>query len=63
VDLYIHSPIRLHGVVLNWLSRGTTLRYLMGHESWSVHRTLVVVYYISTVYFRFIEVISAGEEK
>jgi hypothetical protein len=25
VDLYIHSPIRLHGVVLNWLSTGTTL--------------------------------------
>jgi hypothetical protein len=22
VDLYIHSPIRLHGVVLNYLSRG-----------------------------------------
>jgi hypothetical protein len=25
VDLCIHSPIRLHGIVLNWLSRGTTL--------------------------------------
>jgi hypothetical protein len=25
VDLYIHSPIRLHGVVLNYLSTGTTL--------------------------------------
>jgi hypothetical protein len=25
VDLYIHSPIRLHGVVLNSLSIGTTL--------------------------------------
>jgi hypothetical protein len=25
VDLYIHSPIRLHGVVLNLLSTGTTL--------------------------------------
>jgi hypothetical protein len=25
VDLYIHSPIRLHGVVLNSLSTGTTL--------------------------------------
>jgi hypothetical protein len=24
VDLYIHSPIRLHGVVLNYLSTGTT---------------------------------------
>jgi hypothetical protein len=28
VDLYIHSPIRLHGVVLNSLSTGTTLPYL-----------------------------------
>jgi hypothetical protein len=28
VDLYIHSPTRLHGVVLNELSTGTTLPYL-----------------------------------
>jgi hypothetical protein len=27
VDLYIYSPIRLHGVVLNSLSTGTTLPY------------------------------------
>jgi hypothetical protein len=27
VDVYIHSPIRLHGVVLNYLSTGTTLPY------------------------------------
>jgi hypothetical protein len=32
VGLYIHSPIRLHGVVLNYLSTGTTLPYLMGVE-------------------------------
>jgi hypothetical protein len=25
VDLYIHSPIRLHDIVLNQLSTGTTL--------------------------------------
>jgi hypothetical protein len=25
VDLYIHSPICLHGVMLNYLSTGTTL--------------------------------------
>jgi hypothetical protein len=25
VDLYVHSPIRLHGVVLNYLGTGTTL--------------------------------------
>jgi hypothetical protein len=28
MDLYIHSPKRLHGVVLNWLSTGTTILYL-----------------------------------
>jgi hypothetical protein len=27
VDLYIHYPIRLHGVVLNQLSTGTTLPF------------------------------------
>jgi hypothetical protein len=27
VDLYIHSPIRLHGVVLNYLRTGTTLPF------------------------------------
>jgi hypothetical protein len=25
MDLYIHSPVHLHGVVLHWLSTGTTL--------------------------------------
>jgi hypothetical protein len=25
MDLYIHSPIRLHGAVLNYISTGTTL--------------------------------------
>jgi hypothetical protein len=29
VDLYIHSPIRLHGVVLNYLSIGTALRFTL----------------------------------
>jgi hypothetical protein len=28
MDLYIRSPIRLHGVVLNQLSRGATLSSL-----------------------------------
>jgi hypothetical protein len=28
VDLYIHSPIRLHGIVLHELGTGTTLPYL-----------------------------------
>jgi hypothetical protein len=28
VDLYIHSPILLHGVMLNYLSTGTTLLFL-----------------------------------
>jgi hypothetical protein len=30
VDLYIHSPLRLHGVVLNELSTGTTLPHQSG---------------------------------
>jgi hypothetical protein len=30
VDLYIHSHIRLHGVVLNSLSTGTTLPFTTG---------------------------------
>jgi hypothetical protein len=27
MDLCVHSPIRLHGVVLNYLSTGTTFTY------------------------------------
>jgi hypothetical protein len=30
LDLYIYSPIRLHGVVLNLLSTGTILPLLIG---------------------------------
>jgi hypothetical protein len=29
MDLYIHSPIRLHGVVFNQLSTGTTLPFML----------------------------------
>jgi hypothetical protein len=29
MDLYIHSPIRLHGVVLKYLSTGTTLLFII----------------------------------
>jgi hypothetical protein len=33
MDLYVQSPIRLHGVVFNYLSRGTALPLLLkGHE-------------------------------
>jgi hypothetical protein len=28
MDLYIHSPIRLNGLVLNYLSTGTTLLFI-----------------------------------
>jgi hypothetical protein len=34
MNLYIHSPIRLHGVVLNWLSTGTTL-LVINHTTYS----------------------------
>jgi hypothetical protein len=32
VDVYIHFPIRLHGVVLNWLGRGANLLYLFSYK-------------------------------
>jgi hypothetical protein len=32
MDLYIHSPIRIHGVMLNKLSTGTTLPLSMGYN-------------------------------
>jgi hypothetical protein len=32
MDLYIHSPIRLHGVVLNYLSTGTTLPFYTRYD-------------------------------
>jgi hypothetical protein len=33
VDLYIYSPIRFNGVVLNELSAGTTYLYTLATES------------------------------
>jgi hypothetical protein len=30
--LYIHSPLRLHGIALNYLSTGTTLTFLPLHR-------------------------------
>jgi hypothetical protein len=32
MHLYIHSPIRLHEVVLNYLSTGTTLPFYVNHS-------------------------------
>jgi hypothetical protein len=32
VDLYIHNPIRLHGVVLYYLSTGTTLPFFLPYR-------------------------------
>jgi hypothetical protein len=29
VELYLHSPICIHGIVLNYLSTGTTLLYVL----------------------------------
>jgi hypothetical protein len=47
VDLYIHSPIRFHGVVLNWLSTGITLpffftftNHLLSFDIWTVQKIL-----------------------
>jgi hypothetical protein len=36
VHIYLHCPIRQHGVVLNLLSTGTTLPYLSFREAYSV---------------------------
>jgi hypothetical protein len=37
VDLYIRSPIRLHGILFNYLSTGTTLPYLIRFKLWRVN--------------------------
>jgi hypothetical protein len=37
VDLYIHSPIRLHGVVLNWLSTGITVLFTAYNIKFSIY--------------------------
>jgi hypothetical protein len=37
VDLYIHSPVRLHVVLLNYLSTGTTLPFLI-IENYTGHK-------------------------
>jgi hypothetical protein len=34
VELYFYSPIRLHGVVLNLLSRGRILPLPLEHNTW-----------------------------
>jgi hypothetical protein len=36
MDLYVHSPIRLHGVGFNELSTGTTLPFLCATILWDV---------------------------
>jgi hypothetical protein len=33
MDLYIHSPLRLHSVLFNYLSRGSPLRLLCADNS------------------------------
>jgi hypothetical protein len=66
MNLYIHSPIRLHGVVLNYLSAGTTLpvtgmpfttskpTYLARNSlsSWSVVNNLVYSFFSFLVWMR-----------
>jgi hypothetical protein len=36
MDVYIHSPIRLHGMALNKLSTGTSLPFTLSTENWRV---------------------------
>jgi hypothetical protein len=33
VDLYLQSPIQLHGLALNYLSKGTTLPFILPTSS------------------------------
>jgi hypothetical protein len=40
VGLYIHFPIRLHGVVFNWLRTGTTFPLPL-KDVWSVRKVEV----------------------
>jgi hypothetical protein len=39
MDLYIHSPIRLHGIVLTYLSTGIILPYLLFKADDKMHVT------------------------
>jgi hypothetical protein len=41
VDLYIHSPIHLHGVVLHLLSTWTTFMLLLFHNNNNYHKQLI----------------------
>jgi hypothetical protein len=41
VELYLHSPIRIRGVVLNYLSTGATLSFYMKNQS---HAHWVLLY-------------------
>jgi hypothetical protein len=48
VDLYIHSPIRLRGVVLNYLSTGVTLPFYLYIDSPQIRLRGIVLNYLST---------------
>jgi hypothetical protein len=54
VELYLHSPIRLHDVVLNWLSTGTTLPFLhrRNREALPIEIDGAAVYYVQLVFLR-----------
>jgi hypothetical protein len=49
VDLYIQSPIRLHGVVFNWLSTRTTLPFYL-YDIFNV-KTVQIFFFANLVAF------------
>jgi hypothetical protein len=44
VDLCIHSPFRLHGVVLNYMSTGTTLPFFYNNNVTDLVRKFICIY-------------------
>jgi hypothetical protein len=46
VDLYIHTLIRLYGIVLNYLSTGTTLPFTLPLPSFFVYYLLSFIVYL-----------------
>jgi hypothetical protein len=51
VDLYIHSFIRLHGIVLNWLSTGTALPFSSLQSEYKLDRNSSLLFYLLCLLF------------
>jgi hypothetical protein len=49
MELYLHSPMRLHGIVLNQLSTGTILPYTQGPHKMYIHYSAVTFFYFPAI--------------